>query len=306
MVFVERNKRGKHTYYYLAKSYREDGKVKKKRVFLGADLDSALLQEKISEAMAKLDEIDFGSVISKNEAKEFDELGKELNNAISGIEPNNFYEHFITQYTYDSNAMEGSTLTLRETGLVLFDKISPQSKPLRDVKEAENHKKAFDYMNSLKTQKLSQETVCKIQELIVKDTLSESMKQFEGTLRGVNVRVGNHIAPPFYKVPKQLENLLRWHSKYHKKFHPVVIAAYFHAEFETIHPFVDGNGRTGRLLMNYMLKQSNYPPINIFLKYRLKYYEALEKARKEKNLKPLIKIMKNCYKDMIKIYKAEK
>ena len=84
-----------------------------------------------------------------------------------------------------------------------------------------------------------------------------------------------------------------------------MVAAYFHSEFENIHPFIDGNGRTGRLLMNFMLAKAGFPPITILFKYRQKYYQALEKARKEKNLKPLIKIMKDSYKNMLKIYAAK-
>jgi Fic family protein len=303
MVFVEKQKKGNHTYFYLAKTYREEGKVRKTRIFLGTDLNKTQLQPKIAEAKIELGEIDFEGVLSRKETAEFEKIKKELNEAIKQIEPNHFYEHFLTRFTYDSNAIEGSSLTLRETAFVLFEKISPANKPLKEIKEAENHKKAFDFIMGLKTKNLSKNTICKLQELVVKDTLRPDLKKFEGNIRTVNVRVGNHIAPSYYQVPSKLAALIRWYNKNSKKYHPIVVAAYFHAEFETTHPFADGNGRTGRLLMNYMLKQAGFPVTNIFLKFRFKYYGALERARKEKNLKPLIKIMKDSYKKMLQIYK---
>ncbi|MDO8538253.1 MAG: Fic family protein [archaeon] len=302
MVFVEKQKKNGHIHYYLAKSFREEGKIKKTRIFLGTDLTKIELTQKAGNATIELGEIDFQNVLSQTEIKEFDEIKKKLNNIISKMEPRNFYEHFLTQYTYDSNAIEGSTLTLKETGNLLFEKISPKNKQLKHVKEAENHKQAFDYVNSLKTKKLSQEIICTIQKEVVKGTLNPGMEKFEGNLRTLNVRVGTHIAPPYFEVGKKLNALIKWHNANWNKFHPLVVIAYFHSEFENIHPFVDGNGRTGRLLINFTLKNSSYPPLNIFLKFRFKYYDALEKASKEKNLKPLIKIIKESYKEMIDMY----
>lgn len=308
MVFIERRKKEKHTQYYLVKTFREEGKVKKKTVFLGTDLNSTQLEKLKQDAMVELGELDFETVLSKKEINEFNEIKNKLNKGIESFAPESFYQHFLTEYTYDSNAIEGSSLTLEETNNVLFEEISPKNKPLKHVQEAKNHKKAYDYVMGLKKEKLSQDLICEIQKQVVKNTLPEHLKEFEGNLRGVNVRVGLHIAPPYYSVPRKLGALIKWFNANNKRHHPVVVAAYFHSEFETIHPFVDGNGRTGRLLMNLMLKNAGFPPITIFFKYRQEYYAALEKARKEKNLKPLIKIMKKSYQDMLEIYsqKAKK
>lgn len=302
MVFVEERKRGEHTYYYAAKAFREGGKVKKKRVFLGTDLNSVQLEKLLDDAKVELGEIDFENVLSKGETKEFEKLKNDLNKRIEGIEPTNFYEHFLTEYTYDSNAIEGSSLTLRETANVLFENISPENKPMKHVQEAKNHKNAFDYVMGLKQKSLDQEVICKIQKMVVEGTLPEQLQKFEGRPRGVNVRVGMHIAPPHYSVPRKLGALIKWFNASRRKYHPIVVAAYFHSEFESIHPFVDGNGRAGRLLINFMLKNAGFPLITVFFKYRQKYYQALEASRKEKNLKPLIKIMKKCYQDMLKMY----
>ncbi|MEK6958057.1 MAG: Fic family protein [archaeon] len=305
MVFVEKRKRGKRTYFYLVKNFREKGKVRKTSVFLGADLNAMLLEKAVSDAKIELGEIDFEKVLSENEIREFEGLKNTLNGFISNFEPTNFYEHFLAQFTYDSNAIEGSTLTLRETANVLFENISPSGKPMKEVQEAKNHKEAFDFVMQMKSTKMSSNLVCKLQGKIVKDTLPAHLKQFEGDLRGVNVRVGNHVAPPFYSVPRKLGALIKWFNANSGKFYPVVVAAYFHSEFESIHPFVDGNGRTGRLLMNFMLKSKDFPPINVPVKYRHKYYDSLEKARVKKNLKPLIKIMELSYKEMLKTYSSK-
>ncbi|HZX19454.1 MAG TPA: Fic family protein [archaeon] len=306
MVFVEERKRGKHTYFYLVKTFREKGKVRKTSIFLGADLNPMHLEKAVSDAKIELGEIDFEKILNKKELQEFEDLKSKLNASISKVESGGFYEHFLTQFTYDSNAIEGSTLTLRETAFVLFDDISPLGKPMKDVQEAKNHKEAFDFIMQLKGHRLSKDLLCKIQGQIVKGTLPAHLTQFEGDLRGLNVRVGNHIAPPFYSVPRKLGALIKWFNANSTKFHPIVIASYFHSEFESIHPFVDGNGRTGRLLMNFMLKNRGFPVINIPVKYRRKYYDSLEKARQEKNLTPLIKIMKRSYEEMLKTYSPSK
>jgi len=300
MAFVEKREKGGHMQYYLATTFRENGKVRKKAVFLGTGLNPEQLEKLSDDARVVLGEINFGKVLTAKEMDDFEELRGKLNKKISSMDPENFYQHFITEYTYDSNAIEGSSLTVQETAGVLFEGVSPANKPMRHVQEAKNHKNAFDFTMGLKQKTLSQGIICGIQKRVVESTLANP--EFEGCLRKVNVRVGTHIAPEWYSVPRKLGALIKWFNANRKKQNPIVVAAYFHAEFEAIHPFVDGNGRAGRLLMNFMLKKAGYPPITIFLKYRQRYYQALEKARKEKDFRPLIKIIKKSYQEMLKIY----
>ncbi|MCX6804212.1 MAG: Fic family protein [Candidatus Diapherotrites archaeon] len=304
MVFVEKRKEGTSTLYYLTKSFREKGRVKKKRVFLGTNLTPEQVRTLSDDANKILGEISFDSVLSPKEIVEFEELRHSLNEKISTFEKDNFYEHFITEFTYDSNAIEGSSLTLAETSHLLFKGITPKNKPMKHLIEAKNHKEAYDFVSSLKQKKLSTPILCKIQKIVVKDTLPSHLEGQDGRLRTVNVKVGQHIAPPFFVVQRKLKTLIKWFNLNMNKHHPIVVAAYFHSEFESLHPFAEGNGRTGRLLMNFMLTRHGYPPITIFLKHRFDYYLALEKARNEKNLKPLIKIMRECYKEMEKTYTA--
>ncbi|MFC1691718.1 Fic family protein [Nanoarchaeota archaeon] len=298
-MFVEKQKRGKKTYFYLVNNIRKGNKVTKERVYLGGDLSKKELEEKIEEAKSQLDPL--FSILNKEELEEINEIKDELNKIISTIPKENFYEHFIVEFTYDSNAIEGSTLTLDETRQVIFEGMSPK-KPLRNVKEALNHKEAFDFMESHKD-KINSEFICELQEIVVKNTLPTHLSIFGGTLRGVNVRVGNHIAPNFDKVPKLLKELLRWHANYKKKINPLVLAAHFHCAFEDIHPFVDGNGRAGRLLLNLMLKNEGYPYLNITVKDRIKYYKALDDFHKTKSCRKMTLLLKKIYMSTLRKYK---
>jgi Fic family protein len=305
MGFVELKERNGHKLYYFAKTMREGKKVKKKRIFLGTDLSDELIKRLSKNALIELGELDFENILNPKEQKEFELIKVTLNMLISQMEKKSFYEHFVTEFTYSSNAIEGSTLTLKETSKLLFEGQSPK-KPMKNIIEAQNHKRAYDYLAVVKEEKINQELVCQIQKLVVEGTLTDEVKEYEGKLRGVNVRVGTHIAPQFIEVPKRLTALIRWFNSNIGKVHPIVLSAYFHSEFERIHPFVDGNGRTGRLFINFMLTNLGYPPLVIFFKHRPKYYEALERAREKKDIKPLIRILKKCYEEMIKTYGGQK
>jgi len=296
MVHIEERVEGKKKKYYLAKTIRNKDKVRKKRVFLGTDLNKIQIEKLKKDAMIELGEIDFEDVLNENEIKEFENIKERLANKIANFDKNSFYELFVSEFTYDSNAIEGSTLTLDETNQVLFEGISPKGKPLIHVQEAKNHKEAYDFIVKSKRKKIDTKFLCGIQQIVVKETRINGI----GELRTVNVRVGTHVAPQFYSVPRKLTALIKWFNSNVNKYNPIVVSAYFHAVFEEIHPFVDGNGRTGRLLLNLMLQEKGFPPIIIFFEQRQAYYSALEKARMEKNLLPLINVLKKGYEKMIK------
>lgn len=300
-MYVEKQKHGKKTYFYLVRSIRKGKKVSKERIFLGGNLSKKELKNKIEEAKGKIDII--FSILNKEEEQEIEKIKDELNSIISTIPKENFYEHFIVEFTYDSNAIEGSTLTLGETRDVLLEGISP-NKPIINVKEALNHKEAFDYMINYKD-KIDIKFICNLQGFVVKDVLPDYLSMFEGKLRGVNVRVGNHIAPNFNKVSGMMKKLTIWYNRNHNKVNPLVVAAQFHCIFEDIHPFVDGNGRTGRLLLNLMLKKKNYPYLNIPFKERSAYYAALESFHKTKNCKQMVRLLKKIYMSTLKKYKKD-
>lgn len=181
-------------------------------------------------------------------------------------------EEFIVEYTYNSNAIEGNTLTLRETDLVLRG-LTIDKKPLKDHMEAVGHKEAFEFVSQLVKDNapLSESIIKQIHFLVLADK-----KDDRGVYRRVPVRImGAHHEPvqPYLIEPK-MEQLLHDYQKSNE--HTVTKLARFHIEFEGIHPFIDGNGRTGRLLVNLELMKAGFPPIDIKYADRISYYNAFE------------------------------
>ncbi len=181
-------------------------------------------------------------------------------------------EEFMIEFTYNSNAIEGNTLTLRETNLVLKG-VTIDKKPLKDHLEAIGHRQAYEYVCSLvgQNQALMQQTIKDIHYLVLNDK-----KDDRGVYRKVPVRIMGATNEPVmpYLIEPKMEELLKEYEK--SKEHIVKKMAKFHIEFESIHPFIDGNGRTGRLLVNLELLKAGFPPIDIKFTDRFLYYEAFE------------------------------
>lgn len=181
-------------------------------------------------------------------------------------------EEFTVEYTYNSNAIEGNTLTLRETDLVLRG-LTIDQKPLKDHMEAVGHKEAFDYVRELVKENapLTESVIKQIHSLVLADK-----KDDRGVYRRIPVRImGAHHEPvqPYLIGPKMEQLLLDYAAS---EAHIVTKLARFHIEFEGIHPFIDGNGRTGRLLVNLELMKAGYPPIDIKFTDRVAYYDAFD------------------------------
>ncbi len=183
-------------------------------------------------------------------------------------------EEFIVEHTHQSTAIEGNTLTLKETALVLQG-ITIDRKPLKDHLEAVGYKEAYEYMERLvKEQKtLSSYEICSIHSLVLADRPED-----RGRWRRVPVRMmGASVEPPQpYLIEPMIGELVNDYSTAMARLHAVERVSLFHLRFEGIHPFVDGNGRTGRLLLNMQLMQAGYPPINVKFADRKRYYDAFE------------------------------
>lgn len=184
-------------------------------------------------------------------------------------------EDIRLRHTYHSDAIEGNTLTLQETKLVLDEGITIGGKPLKDHIEARNDAEAFDLMIDLVNAKksISQETIQQIHEVVTKGLLKDA-----GKYRTENVRItGSATTPPSYlKIVKLMDEYIQNMQKL--KLHPIKKAAFIHHEFVWIHPFYDGNGRVVRLLTNLYLMQKGYPPIILKKEDRKRYYFALNKG----------------------------
>ena len=188
---------------------------------------------------------------------------------------NKLLEDIRIRHTYHSDAIEGNTLTLQETKLVIEEGITIGGKPLKDHIEAKNDAEAFDLMIKLvhAKERISQDNIQHIHEIVTKGLLKES-----GKYRTENVRIaGSKKTPPSYsKIIKLMQEYI---SNIHKlKLHPIKKAAFIHHELVNIHPFLDGNGRVSRLITNLYLMQQGYPPVVLKRQDRRKYYHVLQKA----------------------------
>lgn len=195
-----------------------------------------------------------------------------------------YEQAFEIEYTHNSTAIEGNTLTLMETKLVLEDGISVGGKNLREIYELINHKKAYNYVKDCIAKELSltEETIKDIQALLMDNIL------VGGVYRSVDVYIsGAQHTPPspneMYRQVKDFYADLAWKGR---DLNPIELAAWTHAEFVKIHPFPDGNGRISRLIMNYQLMANDLPAISIAKENRLDYFKTLEAYAVEGNLTP--------------------
>jgi len=199
-------------------------------------------------------------------------------------------DKLIIEWTYNSNAIEGNTLTLSETKVVLENGITIKGKPLKDHLEIINHKEAIEYIEDLvsKNVKLSEYDIRSVHYLILKKIDSTNASKYRN--ENVFISGAKHVPPVYMNVPYEMQKLIDQYQAW-QGLHPVVRACFLHGEFVKIHPFVDGNGRTARLLLNFELIQSGYPPAVIKTENRADYYDALDKAHTNNDYTDFIKII---------------
>ncbi len=199
----------------------------------------------------------------------------------------NLHGDLVLRWTYNSNAIEGNTLTLMETKVVL-EGITIGGKSLREHFEAINHRDAILFVEELvqQQQTLSEWDIRNIHHLILKNI----DEQNAGRYRSLNVLISGatHTPPDHFLVPEQMAAFI---SSLDKNLHPVERAARVHVDFVGIHPFVDGNGRTSRLLMNLELMKAGFPPVVIPVELRLRYYQALDKAHVDGDYLPILELV---------------
>lgn len=277
MVELKEVKKGNKKYYYLVHSYREGNSVKKKQFYLGEVVPKDI-EEKKKEFMREFYKEKFlGNLdeIKKRFNKEYKEM------PVSARKKSK--DTFAVKFTYNTQRIEGSTLSLKDTANLLERGITPASKSLRDVKEAESHKKVFfemlDYEKDLNLQ------------IVLKwhlGLIGETAKDIAGKTRNHDVAISqSKFKPPMHlELDALLKEFFDWYTKEKKKIHPVELAALVHLKFVTIHPFTDGNGRISRLMMNFVLKKFGFPMLDIPYTKRNSYYNSLERSQinKEENI----------------------
>lgn len=299
--------------YYLAHSFREGGRVRKVRVFLGTDLSAAELESKrktaeteLKRRIAKTKEIHdpFVTALSPFELNELATLearGELRVRHLSEFDWNRFKEAF----TYDTNAIEGSFVEAKEVKDILQNRGWPEDKTKEDIAETYGVAEAVDYIRRT-DEHVSLKLVKKLHRIVFKNS-----KHFAGKFRakGVEVVVADayanvvHRGAPSQQVSPLLKEMTQWYYQNKNKYPPLVLAGVIHNQFEIIHPFQDGNGRVGRLLLNNILLKHNLPPLNIELKNRTQYYAALQAYEKDHNIRPTLELVLKEYRALKKMLK---
>ena len=198
-------------------------------------------------------------------------------------------EEFMVEFTYNSNAIEGNTLTLKETAMAL-EGMTVDQKPLKDHMEAIGHRDAFLFVQDIATKELplSESIIKQIHSLVLIDRPDD-----KGVFRRIPVRIMGAFTEPVqpYLIEPKITKLLLENEKRASTMNPIERIALFHLEFEGIHPFIDGNGRTGRLILNLDLLRNGYPPINVKFADRKKYYDAFDEYYKNGKANKMIELI---------------
>lgn len=299
MVYIYMKKVGGKSYYYLRASQRKENRVIVKDVaYLGSSLEEVkgALEKlpKYSEQIRKA----YKTIHSFLESNRYIEKVKDLKlkrdsflkdklNEVEAckIHYNTIFIHnpyqtkqeiiknFIVEFAFNTAAIEGNTIKLEEARNLLEEERTPKNKSVREIYDIQNSEKVFFKLLEEKHE-INHDFIIRIHR-----ELMENIDVRTG-YRTTDVRVikANFKATPAPYVKTDMQILIDWYEKHRKELHPIVLAVIFHHKFEKIHPFMDGNGRTGRVLMNYILIKNEYPPIIIYNKDRQAYLKALKKA----------------------------
>ncbi len=268
--------------HYLVYNKRDKGKWIKKAKFIGSgeinkrkittlkkNFERELIIKRKYEYLTNEEVIEIES-LKDIYNKKIKELKKE--------EYERFQKTFFTELTYNSNAIEGSSLSLQETSLVINEGIVPKGKTLGEVYEARNHLEALKFLKKYKGD-LNEEFILKLHSIILRN-ISE---RFSGRYRITSIRIfGSDVKFPLSeKVPQLVKNLMYWYKKNKNKYHQFELAMLVSMKLVTIHPFIDGNGRVSRLVMNFLLSKKDHPWINIYNKQRQIYLQTVRRANDE-------------------------
>ncbi len=270
--------------YYLEKSLRlQEGKIKKYSVYLKnytpnnrikLDKYEEVLKNKITKDLIEnaVNSFQKNNIFDKDIIKLIEEIKinyQEIVKKLNDKQLQDVIDRFTINFTYESNALEGNSLTLKDVAMILDEKFLTRGRPLRDVYEAINTRKAIELIFKNKFN-INEKDIIKLHKILVSNTgIPNGYKTLPNFLLDKNVKT---TSPE--NVHKEIKKLLNWYENDNK--HTLEKAAIFHGKFEEIHPFEDGNGRVGRLLINIMLLKNNYPPIIIRKTQRESYFHALE------------------------------
>jgi Fic family protein len=312
-VHLEIRTSGKKKKYYLAHSMRKGNRVRKLRLYLGVDLSKKELETKrkyaeevLEEKIKKYGVINdpFYTALSPSELEELENLETRAELSVIHLDEKD-WSKFGEAFAYDTNAIEGSTVTASEVVGILENKKWPKHRTKDEVSETYGVSEAMAYIRKTRIH-LSLGLIEKLHEMVFRNS-----KAFAGRFRspGMEVAVvdscGNviHRGAPATEVVKSLKELINWYNKNKKEYPPLILATVVHNQLENIHPFQDGNGRVGRLILNNILLKHNLPPVNIEVRNRREYYNALQEYERNRNIRPTIELILKEYKSLKRLLK---
>jgi Fic family protein len=295
-MYVEKRKTKYGVKYYLVHSYRDQDKVKKVRRYLGKDLSRDGLEKakkkaekSILEVLEELNTRVFLFSLTKKQVEALNKYDEKLK--IIHLDQKD-WQRFTEEFVYNTNAIEGSTVAEDEVPEILRKKQATNAEEL----ETKGVAKAVEYIRKTE-EDLSLGLIKKLHRLCF-----EGSKDFAGEFRTMEVVIKSskgeviHAGVLANELMDALKDLVDWYKENKSKFKPLVLSAIIHNQFEYIHPFQDGNGRVGRLLLNFILLKNEYHPINISIQDREEYYATLQEYSKNQDLKQTVKFLIKQYK----------
>lgn len=299
MVYIEKFKSKGKEYYKLVHTIRKGKKITHRSKYLGKTIPSKerleyLKKEFLKEILSQKYKYLSSEDVEKIENKKI-KYKKELKR-LSPLEKEKSLKEFIIRFTYDSSKLAGVAVTLRQTSLILKEGIMPKNlKNLRTVKELENHEKGVLAITKYKG-KLDIMFIKKLHKILfagIDDSIAGKLRN--ELKRNVKLAGTSYVPPKWQDLKKELDNFFRWYKSESRRLHPLELASLIHLKIISIQPFVDGNSRLSRLLMNWVLWKKNYPLIDIPIEDLENYYNALDKYQIEKKEKHFIDYIKRKY-----------
>ena len=296
-------------YKYLVKSIRlPDGIIKKLEIRnknQSREELEKMFEKKEKEAYYKyvLKQFKTDHIFTKEEFRKIEETRvdyRKILKRLTKVSLKDLLDRFTANFTYESNALEGNSLTLKDVVMVMFENASIKGKDLREIYETRNSRNVIELIIKNKF-KVRHKDIIKMHGILMKDIgVQKGYKKFPNEIMGSKIKT---TSPE--KVYLEMDNLINWYNQNKYDIHPIKLAALFHGKFEQIHPFEDGNGRVGRFLINIMLIDNKYPPLIIRKSQRLSYLKALENFdnKHTDNLERFIlEKFKDTYKKFFEVY----
>lgn len=305
-MFIEVRNKGKHVKYYLAHSFRKRGRIRKIRRYLGNNLSNDEIKEKRLQAEKQIEDTlrifneikdPLKTMLTREELEQLKGLRFDIRLKLEHLSEKD-WKDFAEAFTYDTNAIEGSTVAAKEVKNILEGREWPRDASKEDISETYGVAEAVSHIR-----KTSEHLSIGLIQILHKFVFANS-KPFAGKLRSRGIEVvirdgrGNvvHRGAPSSQTASLIKELVRWYDRNQSAYHPIILAAVVHNQFESIHPFQDGNGRVGRLLLNNILLKHGLPPVNIELKNRAEYYQSLQEYENKGNLRPTVDLILKEYK----------